>query len=301
MPTRPSRPEPKSQISHAALFDRGGGLIYDDVLDITWLQDTNYALTNGDNDGMMDWYEANTWVAGLSYYDAVRDVTYDDWRLPTMSPIDGNIYNTTETNNATSDAGYARTTTDGSDGGWRDISGTPVSEFGYMYYVNLGNFGRYHPDSDPCNIQSGWGLNNIGLFTNFSHLEIETEDSLGRYATGTEFDETGTSYVGDYAWNFNLLNGEQILRRKGAGFDRLAAWAVRDGDVLSTPLRCDLNGNGKTDAGDLSQVLRMVAGIIPGDLDCDLNNGGFGDGIISTADIVIVSRIVLGIIPAIPN
>ena len=107
--------------------------------------------------------------------------------------------------------------------------------------------------------------------------------------------------LGDQAWNFGMKSGESQLVRKGSGYDRLAAWAVRDGDVLSTLLRCDLNGNGKTDAGDLSQVLRMVTGIIPGDLDCDLNNGGFGDGIISTADIVIVSRIVLGIIPAIPN
>ena len=31
---------------HAALWDRGGGLIYDDVFDITWLQDANYAKTS---------------------------------------------------------------------------------------------------------------------------------------------------------------------------------------------------------------------------------------------------------------
>ena len=29
--------------ANAALYDRGNGLIYDDVLDITWLQDANYA------------------------------------------------------------------------------------------------------------------------------------------------------------------------------------------------------------------------------------------------------------------
>lgn len=44
----------------AGLIDRGGGLIYDDVLDITWLQDANYALTSGyvaanlENDGGFD-------------------------------------------------------------------------------------------------------------------------------------------------------------------------------------------------------------------------------------------------------
>ena len=37
------------------------------------------------------------------------------------------------------------------------------------------------------------------------------------------------------------------------------------------------------------------------DLDCDLNNGGLGDGMISAADLVIVSRIALGIIPAMYN
>ncbi|MCP4407494.1 MAG: DUF1566 domain-containing protein, partial [Gammaproteobacteria bacterium] len=31
----------------ATLIDRGGGLIYDDVLNITWLQDANYAETSG--------------------------------------------------------------------------------------------------------------------------------------------------------------------------------------------------------------------------------------------------------------
>lgn len=74
----------------AALFDRGGGLIYDDELDITWLQDANYAATQyaesgglyGDADGIMYWDDANAWAEGLSYYDSVRGVTYDDWRMP---------------------------------------------------------------------------------------------------------------------------------------------------------------------------------------------------------------------------
>ena len=32
--------------AQAGLFDRGGGLIYDDFFDITWLQDANYCATN---------------------------------------------------------------------------------------------------------------------------------------------------------------------------------------------------------------------------------------------------------------
>jgi hypothetical protein len=244
-------------LSHAALIDRGGGLIYDTVLDITWLQDTNYALTNGDDDGRMTWTEANAWAAGLSYYDVVRDVTYDDWRLPTMSPIDGNSFNTTISNDGTTDLGFARTTTDGSDGGWRDSSGTPVSELGYMYYVNLGNFGKCDPDLPGCTTTTrNWGLNYTGPFTNFSHITIES--ILGRYATSTDFfNEIDAGLSGDYSFNFNITNGEQVLKRKDTGFGNLAAWAVRDGDValdsdadgLFDSIE-DGDGNGIVDTGE---------------------------------------------------
>lgn len=68
----------------AALFDRGGGLIYDSDLNITWLQDANYAKTSSyDVDGQMSWTAANTWAANLVYHDSVRNVDYSDWRLPT--------------------------------------------------------------------------------------------------------------------------------------------------------------------------------------------------------------------------
>jgi hypothetical protein len=66
----------------AKLWDRGGGLIYDDVLNITWLQDANYAQTSGyDADGRMMWDQAMDWAANLVYGG------YDDWRLPTGDPI----------------------------------------------------------------------------------------------------------------------------------------------------------------------------------------------------------------------
>jgi len=60
----------------AALVDRGGGFIYDDVLDITWMQDGNIT-------GIDSWDRQVAWADGLSLYDTVRDVTWSDWRLPT--------------------------------------------------------------------------------------------------------------------------------------------------------------------------------------------------------------------------
>ena len=93
-----------SLASNAALYDRGNGLIYDDVLNITWLQDANYAQTSGyDADGKMNWANANAWAAQLEY------AGYDDWRLPSAG--------------STPTAGYNVTT----------------GEMGHMLYSNLGN------------------------------------------------------------------------------------------------------------------------------------------------------------------
>jgi len=93
--------------SEAALYDRGNGMIYDDVLGITWLEDANYAKTSGyrdDDNGMMTWDEAMAWADQLNYKG------YTDWRLP-ITPFDS--FN--------SSAGFNITS----------------SEMGYMYYVNL--------------------------------------------------------------------------------------------------------------------------------------------------------------------
>lgn len=44
--------------AQASLIDRGGGLIYDSNLNVTWLQDANYAKTSGYHvSGAMTWSE----------------------------------------------------------------------------------------------------------------------------------------------------------------------------------------------------------------------------------------------------
>ncbi len=77
-----------SGAAQAMLIDRGGGLIYDNVLNITWLSDANYAKTSGvDADGLMNWTAANAWAAGLVYGG------YSDWRLPTTLQPDASCSN----------------------------------------------------------------------------------------------------------------------------------------------------------------------------------------------------------------
>ncbi|MFK8029355.1 MAG: DUF1566 domain-containing protein [Gammaproteobacteria bacterium] len=58
--------------ANAELFDRGAGLIYDSVLDVTWLQNAQLGQPSSNWAGQMSWAE------NLSFGD------YDDWRLPSM-------------------------------------------------------------------------------------------------------------------------------------------------------------------------------------------------------------------------
>jgi len=74
--------------ANAMLIDRGGGFIYDDVLDITWTQDANI-------NGTDSWANQVAWADGLSLFDSVRNVTWSDWRLPTTSQPDPTCGNQT--------------------------------------------------------------------------------------------------------------------------------------------------------------------------------------------------------------
>src|SRR5215831_2067745 len=82
-------------LSYAALYDRGQGLIYDSVLNITWLQDAQYAQTSGyDSDGIFTWADAETWVNQLNY------LSITGWRLPTLTPVAGGTsFNTNQSSN----------------------------------------------------------------------------------------------------------------------------------------------------------------------------------------------------------
>jgi hypothetical protein len=77
-----------SGAAQAALIDNGGGLIYDNVRNITWLADMNYAYTSGytgagvNSDGKMTWDFAKSWADNLEY----RGLS--NWRLPTLNPSD---------------------------------------------------------------------------------------------------------------------------------------------------------------------------------------------------------------------
>jgi hypothetical protein len=181
---------------NAELHDRGNGLIYDDVLNITWLQDANYAASEinetraqeiiyavgsiddhiltlsdfhdydssgGSYNGKMSWYGSLAWADQLVYGG------YDDWRLP------------------------------------KDGSQIGGGELGHMYYENLPLYSS--------------------LIYNLVENYYWSSDEYYPYPPDTD-----TPYA--FMFYFNTQSGgphERIFTYKD---NVVWAWAVRDGDVI---------------------------------------------------------------------
>ncbi len=226
--------------ANATLFTRlGGDALYDDVLDITWLSNANLAASNtfglstnvnlgthsSDTSGVsgrilssgsMNWPGALHWIDAMN---GANHLGYNDWRLPTLSPINGTSFQTNFTNNGTSDNGNGATGI-----GWQDGSNNPVSEMGHLYYSTLGNLGFCTPNgsgsSTGCDIQAGFGLNNVGQFTNFQQ---------SNYWTGMELNSTN-------AWFFDTLAAGSGRQDDDVKTNFFFALAVRPGDVAAVPV-----------------------------------------------------------------
>ena len=207
--------------AQAALLDRGGGLLYDNVLDLTWLQDANYAKTSGyDADGRMNWADATTWAANLSFHDSVRNTDLTGWRLAANTPV-GADWNYNFSPTGTTDRGY-------------NIA-SPRSELSYMFYVNLELKGYRSTAGD---YQS-----DFGVFGNGTYNGVDTS-SMGQRNVGPVQNLQAYPYwsgtasavypedpgFGAVAWNFYPGNGVQGVNYPS---DMYFAWAVRPGDVAA--------------------------------------------------------------------
>lgn len=211
-----------STLCNATLIDRGGGMIYDDVLNITWLQDANYAQTSGyDADGRMTWDQANAWVESLTYRG------YTDWRLPETLPINGSYYVYDGSYDGSTDRGF-NISAPGT-----LYSGSTGSEMAYMFYNNLGNPGFYDIDGNSYYIYDWNHSLNTGPFIN-----LQKPPTFG---TGEAYQDrywSETTYmgsVGDQKYSFNF-SGLYFGHTDNSHPDNeYFAWAVRDGDVRCQP------------------------------------------------------------------
>ncbi len=182
--------------SFGALYDRGNGLIYDDVLDITWLQDANYAHTSGyDSDGAMNWYDAQDFVDELAYG------AYNNWRLPSAGNAQSVSYNQT------------------------------TSELGHMFYINLNNPGGYNcppimypPAGYSCESANS-GLHN----TSFTDATFGgSNESFVNVKVGY--------YWHSNSWVFSHADGFLSHYAPLDTDTGIYIWPVHDGDIGASPV-----------------------------------------------------------------
>jgi hypothetical protein len=187
--------------AQAALHDRGRGLIYDDVMNVTWMADTNYGVTSGGFDalgftvynGQVNWYDAVTWAQYLEYGG------YDDWRLASPLNRDGSgpVLDQCQINISCDN-----------------------SEFGYMFYRNLDV--PYPNITAPVSFVEARNIANLALFIN---------PQPKPYWTNLRTQDLGYAYVFDLGMGRHYYQDTQDNygdNRQGWGI----AWAVRDGDVI---------------------------------------------------------------------
>jgi hypothetical protein len=162
-----------SSLANAGLISRLGGIAYyDDVADLTWLADADYAKTSGYSlDGLMNWVDANSWAAGLNVGGN------DNWRLADTLQFDASC----------------ATQTSGSYGSYGDWC--TGSEMGSLFYTALGNVTG----------KASTYLDNKGPFKNIKYHTYWTATQKGSSNTlsfnmgngRTEFDNM---HLTNYAW-----------------------------------------------------------------------------------------------------
>jgi len=177
--------------------------VYDDVLDITWLADANYAKTSGYSaqnysecgnysgcvtdvlaSGQFGWQAAKDWADSLEIFNQTN------WRLPSIvRPL-------------MNQAGYL----------------TPFSELGHMYNANFGFSFNWcclpiaNSEFTASSIHTTSPSNEIDKFSNI-------------YAVGYWNEEQASGYS---AWSTNMISGSTSDTYKNS---HVYAWAVHDGDV----------------------------------------------------------------------
>lgn len=199
-----------SGAAQAALVVRGGGMIYDTTLNITWLADLNYAKTSGYaangvapgtefntntiwTDGRMGWDAANSWANNLVYGG------FDDWRLPTLNSDD-----TTCSQNKTP-SGYAPQ--------YYGFNCTG-SELSHLLVADLGSKG-----GERVLTTAGDTAEQIANLQLFSNLQ-----AIGFWSS-QEYSPDSSE-----AWAFDTHHSSQFSFLRAAAF---YAVAVRPGDVTA--------------------------------------------------------------------
>jgi hypothetical protein len=187
--------------ANATLINRGGGLIYDSVLNITWLADANLAASNTfgqgahiNPDGSMDWDKASrVWIGHMN---EANYLGFNDWRLPiSVQPDTACSEIFVDSFLGTVGHGYNCTR----------------SEMGHLFYNELG----------------GVAGESITTTHNANYSLFQNIQDAKWYWTATVY-----SFGAKSAFDFTFSRGIQGTDPMDGA---LHAWAVRDGDVPAIP------------------------------------------------------------------
>jgi hypothetical protein len=171
---------------------------FDTDLNITWLRNANAgagsSFDNGGNatDGLMTWVNAVNWASSYSIGG------YDDWRLPTLNPLDS-----TCSDNFSPGGGFPQM--------YYGFNCTG-SELSHLFVTELGSKANQFVQN-----QTGDTAEQIANLALFSNMQTHG------YWSGTEYAPNA-----DSAWLFYSDSGGQSANEKRSGY---FAMAVRDGDV----------------------------------------------------------------------
>lgn len=189
---------------------------YDDELNITWLADAQSGA------GLRSWGDAQSYVSNLNAFGL------EGWRLPHVLPINGVAFYV--------DPLFAPWDGTSEQGGNITSLG---SELSHLFYITLGNRGYFDPLG---NMQPNYGLTNSDPFANFNNNVGGSNTAYSTWWSGTEY-QPSLSFV------FIVGTGAQGVISNGPGDSWGYAWAVRDGDVL-------------TSVPEVSTALMLILGLL---------------------------------------
>ena len=228
-----------STAAQAALVDRGGGLIYDTVRDITWLQTATgardidgFISTVPNNQGeflpvgaSLRYLDAVIWIDQFEYTNA-NGATLTNWRLPRLDLLnpDGQV-----------SADFCVANDGSCDRGFNTTNG----DLGALYYGGLNNVGEFFADGTP----TGICVNNpnfpppLDAFfrtctSNYSFIDPLTGELVTfEGAAGLAWYEIPVG-LESTTFLFNMTFGNQD-GPFNPGNSLRKAWAVHDGDIAA--------------------------------------------------------------------
>lgn len=203
---------------HAALIDRGTGMIYDTDLGITYLQDANYARTSGyDSDGLMNQSQALKWASDLEY------AGYSDWRLPSFRDTMG-AFHLSELGHLLS----VENITYDSPGPFTNIQQYIYTATPYqpgLYWLSSPGYGQ--------NIGDTHGAYTVGPNSNYwNSMAVRDGDCGPSVSVGSDYVTSlvlGDTFSFDYLW---LMGQETTDFNLDIFYFRDNSWHLLGGDII---------------------------------------------------------------------